>query len=136
MPSALGTNNANFYDPKNGFSLTQSTNYSSSQNYLTDVGAYINSPGPYSTFDQGGDVFQWNDLNPDVVSSSRGLRGGVGTTTPTPGLVVPLPLAIRPGENYNIGFRVASSEAAPEPGSLALLLAGAVAFGIWRRRNA
>ena len=70
-----GSNSANIYG-NNGFALTQSTNYSSSQNYLTDVGAYINSPSPYGTFDQGGDVYQWNDLNPDVNSSSRGMRCG------------------------------------------------------------
>lgn len=28
---------------------------------LTDVGAYLDSPGPYGTFDQGGLLYQWTD---------------------------------------------------------------------------
>jgi hypothetical protein len=40
-------------------------------------------------------------------------------------------------EVFDMGFRVASSAASPEPGGIAMLLAGALAFGIWRlRRNA
>ena len=37
--------------------------------------------------------------------------------------------------NTDSGFRVAASEAVPEPSGLAMLLAGAVAFGIWRKRR-
>ncbi|MGA2035829.1 MAG: SUMF1/EgtB/PvdO family nonheme iron enzyme [Thermoguttaceae bacterium] len=119
--SASGTNNANFYN--NG--------YTDPTNYLTPVGYFAGSPGPYGTYDQGGDVYQWNE------GPSRGLRGGSfpfdssnlasstrGGTNPT-------------YETYYIGFRVAGSAASPEPGGVAMLLAGALAFGIWRlRRNA
>jgi len=57
------------------FSVTQSSGYDSDQNYLTDVGAFTNSGSFYGTFDQSGNVYQWNDLD-GAPGSSRGLRGG------------------------------------------------------------
>jgi sulfatase modifying factor 1 len=66
------TNQANY---NNGvYSVTQSSSYSSSQNYLTDAGAFSNSASAYGTFDQGGNVYEWNDT---VISGSlRVFRGG------------------------------------------------------------
>ncbi|MGA2031732.1 MAG: PEP-CTERM sorting domain-containing protein [Thermoguttaceae bacterium] len=121
--SASGTNNANF-------------DYSDPTNYLTPVGAYAASPGPYGTFDQGGDLFQWNEAN--IGGSSRGLRGGVFYFDSNPLASSYRLTSIGPSyDGYSAGFRVASSAASPEPGSVAMLLAGALAFGIWRlRRNA
>lgn len=63
---------ANGYD--DGYAVTGSTSFSSSQNYLTNAGAYAQSDTFYGTFDQGGNVWEWNDTM--VTSSSRGLRGG------------------------------------------------------------
>ena len=63
--SPTGTNNANYY---NG-------GYTDPTNYLTPVGAFADSPGPYGTFDMGGDVCQWNETAA-VPGSSRGVRGG------------------------------------------------------------
>jgi len=49
-------------------------NFSYVVNGLTPAGAYTGSAGFYGTFDQGGNVFEWNDA---VISGSfRGLRGG------------------------------------------------------------
>ena len=126
-------NSANF---NNGvFATTQLSNFSSSQNYLTDVGAYSGSPSPWNTFDQGGDVYQWNDLNPDVNSSSRGLRGGDWDDGVSSFLSSSSRGSLDPAdEDDDIGFRVAS---VPEPGSITLTVACAV--GLWalrRRRNA
>jgi formylglycine-generating enzyme required for sulfatase activity len=42
--------------------------------YRTEVGEHENSPSPYGTYDQGGNVWEWNNLNIDDVS--RGIRGG------------------------------------------------------------
>ena len=58
-----------------GYSVTQSNTYDANQNYLTDVGAFSNSASFYCTFDQSGNVYQWNDLD-GTPGSSRGLRGG------------------------------------------------------------
>jgi len=131
-----GSNSANYFGT-NGYVLTQSISSSSTQNYLTDVGAYIDSPGPYGTFDQGGDVFQWNDLDPSVSGSSRGYRGG-DFAGDFGFLAASVRFYFIPTfDNYDVGFRVAGSEAVPEPSCLALLLAGAAVLGIWRqRRNA
>jgi len=67
-------NQANHITSDNNFSVTESSSYDSNQNYLTDGGAYEGSASFYGTFDQGGNVSEWNDA---VISGSfRGLRGG------------------------------------------------------------
>ena len=84
----------------------------------------------------GGDVFQFNETS--INGLYRGLRGfgfsNVGDS------VFGISSSNRQDDypanfNYNEGFRVASIAAVPEPGSLALLLAGVVALGIWRLRQ-
>jgi formylglycine-generating enzyme len=65
-------NQANYYDGTK-YSVTQSS-YSSTQNYLTDVGAFSGSGSAYGTFDQNGNVFNWDDGI--IAGSSRGLCGG------------------------------------------------------------
>ena len=56
--SATGTNNANYTVTISTFPFTTS---SDPTNGLTLVGAFADSPGPYGTFDQGGDVWQWTE---------------------------------------------------------------------------
>ena len=66
-------NQANYY---NGvLSVTQSANFELSQNYLTDVGAFSGSGSFYGTFDQSGNVEEWNDRTVGG-DSERGFRGG------------------------------------------------------------
>jgi formylglycine-generating enzyme required for sulfatase activity len=57
---------ANYYD--NGYAI-------GSPYYRTEVGAYDAKPSdsPYGTFDQGGNVWEWNEV---VFSGGRGVRGG------------------------------------------------------------
>ena len=65
------TNQANFW--KGVFSVTQSAVYPETTS-LSEVGAFTNSPSAYGTYDQGGNVLEWNDAV--IGEFSRGLRGG------------------------------------------------------------
>ena len=70
--SSTGTNNANTYSLLDG-----GYEYTDWTNYLTPVGAFSASPGPYGTYDMGGDVEQWNEaIGTNVAGDARGLRGG------------------------------------------------------------
>ena len=131
-----GANQANYF---NGvYSVTQSGDYDSNQNYLTDVGAFTTSASFYGTFDQSGNVFQWNDLDGSA-GSSRGLRGGgwdirdaVGLSSSSRGTSAPS------GEGSLGGFRLASPVAVPEPSTWVMGLAGiaCAGWGAYRRRRA
>jgi formylglycine-generating enzyme required for sulfatase activity len=132
------TNSANFYrddSTANGYddghAVTGLTSYVSTQNYLTDVGAYAQSGSFYGTFDQGGNVWEWDEAL--IGSSSRGLRGG-GWGNYSDSFAASYRFSIDPtNESLGVGFRVAS---VPEPGSLAMLLGIALTALLywWRRR--
>jgi formylglycine-generating enzyme required for sulfatase activity len=123
--SATGTNNANFVAVFNQPPFTTETDPT---NWLTPVGAFADSPGPYGTFDMGGDVWQWNETS--IGGAGRDNRGGsfasgagemtsyagYGDTTPT--------LA-----NESVGFRVAY---VPEPVTAALLAVASAAALVFR----
>jgi formylglycine-generating enzyme len=135
-----GTNQANYITGA-GYSVTQSSSYSSSQNYLTDVGAFSGSGSFYDTFDQSGNVYQWNDLDGLASSgSSRGLRGGYWGTERAPfNLSSSDSYSSAPSyEDYDVGFRLASPVAVPEPSTWVMGLAGIACGGwqMWRRRRA
>jgi len=63
--SATGTSNANY---------NNNAQYTDPINYLTPVGAFAASPSSYGTFDQGGDVFQWNETCPPQSSRQSDWR--------------------------------------------------------------
>jgi formylglycine-generating enzyme len=127
-----GANQANYRLNESVYSVTQSSSYSSSQNYLTDVGAFTNSESLYGTFDQSGNVFQWNDLDGLAASgSSRGLRGGSWDNDAF-GLSSSPRSSIDPSFEFPlIGFRLASPVAVPEPSTWVMGLAG-IACASWR----
>ena len=122
--------------PSNTLSATQADSanyynggYTDPTNYLTAAGAFANSASAYGTYDQGGDVFQWNE---SIYSgSSRGVRGGSfgytsgvmqsgyhGAGSPTQ-------------QSDYFGFRVAQ---VPEPASMAAL--AFLGMGMLARRRA
>ncbi len=76
------SNTANFYGNdgiangyNDGYAVTGSTSILI-DNPLTDVGAYTSALSPYGTFDQGGNVYEWNEKLFSEFSSFRGHRGG------------------------------------------------------------
>jgi len=123
MTDASG-NNANYYTGSGAYPID-------SGKYTTVVGEFQSSDSPYGTFDQGGNVCEWNEA---IISSSRGLRGGAfiaewdyhilqssdrGGTHPA-------------GEHHYFGFRVSE---VPEPSSIIALLGGLVGLLGMRRRR-
>lgn len=120
---------ANYYD--GDYAVTQSGDYSESQNYLTDAGAYgTDSQSFYGLDDVAGNVFEWNDLDAES-GSVRGLRGGSWGNEEfnlrSSSRVGPVPLS----ENFFVGFRVAS---VPEPSSILLTMMFTAAIAARRKR--
>ena len=121
------TNQANYF---NGvYSVTQSSSLNTAQNYLTDAGAFSNSASAYGTFDQGGNVGEWNDA---VIGSSRGVRGGAWNFTAIYMQPIIRGSSFPTDESRNVGFRMAS---VPEPSTAVLVLIGAGALYFWKRRK-
>jgi formylglycine-generating enzyme required for sulfatase activity len=129
---AAGTNNTNHFDNQGTGNGTYTLG---SPYYRNEVGAFAACPSAYGTFDQSGNIWNWTESITelsDLSGTGRSMRGGSylegadadaanSYWTDPPSHVI-----------NNIGFRVAS-QAVPEPGSVALLFAGAAAFFMWRR---
>ena len=100
-------------------------------NDLTNVGAYTASASPYGTFDQGGNLYEWNEAL-RISNSFRGLRGGsyfLGD--------VFLESSVRSfsdpaSEGVATGFRVAF---VPEPSSFVLAALGLIGLVVWGWRR-
>jgi formylglycine-generating enzyme required for sulfatase activity len=96
----------------------------------TDVGAYTSSPGPWGTFDQGGNLYEWTEgLAGD---DSRIVRGG---SFDWGAITLSASIADTPAaefEGVNIGFRVSS---VPEPGLATGWLTAAGTLGYLARRR-
>lgn len=101
-------NQANYFN--NVFSVTQLPDYRpGAENYLTDVGAFARSPSFYGTFDQGGSVWQWNDLDGRALPY-RGLRGGYWWSGSVPLQSVLYSTDALTRADNGVGFRLASPE--------------------------
>jgi sulfatase modifying factor 1 len=127
-------NSANYYS-NNGYAI-------GGPYWRTNVGEFENSASAYGTFDQGGNVWEWDEaiVYEDSNYAYRGLRGGAFVY----GYYINLQASYRydydsyyyydpTHENLNIGFRV--SEVVPEPSSIIALSGGLISLlGIRRRR--
>lgn len=106
-----------------------------SQGNLSDVGAYLDSASPYGTFDQGGNLFEWNETW--IWHEEQWKRGSRGGSFYHSSLADELAASAAKmswaptGQYATYGFRVVMI---PEPGAFGLLLCGAIAGLMWRRR--
>ncbi|MCR9192658.1 MAG: formylglycine-generating enzyme family protein [Gammaproteobacteria bacterium] len=103
------SNQANWFSDSVGFAVTHSTNYVSSQNYLTDVGAFTNSQSYYGTYDQTGNVWEWCDkLSERTFVSAR----GSGWYSNIPYIQSEFSIILTPDNFlFNLGFRLAGPAA-------------------------
>jgi formylglycine-generating enzyme required for sulfatase activity len=101
---------------------------------FTDVGSYTGSASPYGTFDQGGNINEWNEAVFTGISG-RGVRGGgIGSHATS------LAASFRSGapainEVPFLGFRIVMVEPIPEPGTGLLVIAGLLGLAGWRRSH-
>ena len=125
MTDASG-NNANYYTGSGPYPID-------SGKYTTVVGEFQNSAGPYGTFDQSGNVFEWNEsvVYQDPTYAIRGLRGGSFLNSNVTYLRASDRTCDYPSSEYSyVGFRVVQL---PEPATMVLLTLASV--GIVRRKS-
>ena len=125
-----GPNEANYYT-LNGYSVTQSSSYDLSQNYLTAAETFSGSVSYCGTYDQSGDAWNWTDTS---TGSSLVLRGGSWwnySNAMTSSVSINDDSSF---ENNSVGFRVAS-EAVPEPSTWAMMTVGVASLLAFRRRR-
>lgn len=128
MADASG-NNANYYTGSGTYPID-------SGKYTTVVGEFQNSDSPYGTFDQGGNVWEWNEAL-IATPGNRALRGtsfyeSYGYVGYAGYMSALFRDAFNPPsfEYYGIGFRVSE---VPEPATVVMLALGGLA--VLRRRK-
>ena len=110
--------------------------WNSQNGNVTTVGTN-GGPSAYGAFDMSGNIFEWNDLT-GAAGSSRGLRGGVWDNAPFYLSSSNSNSGAPSREGDDIGFRLASPVAVPEPSTWVMGLAGIACGGysLFRRRRA
>ena len=127
-PPPGGSNSANVWEGT--YAVTGSAILDPGFDYLTDAGAYASAASPFGTFDQAGNVWEWNETIDGVY---RGLRGGGWNDNPTYASASIVVTDDPTREGDDVGLRLAT---VPEPGQLLLLATGALALAATRRRRA
>ena len=110
--------------------------WNSQNGNVTTVGTN-GGPSAYGAFDMSGNIFEWNDLT-GAAGSSRGLRGGVLDNAPFYLSSSNSNSDAPSREGDDVGFRLASPVAVPEPSTWVMGLAGIACGGysLFRRRRA
>lgn len=120
-------------DPGNNANFKQDGYTIGAPYYLTVVGKFENSESAYGTFDQAGNVYEWDE---SVYSgpADNFYRGNQGGAFNTPGSYLSYPAGSEASwEDGNIGFRVAA--AVPEPSTVTAVLAGLGTLLALRRKR-
>ena len=95
------------------------------------MGSYPGSPSPYGTFDQGGNVFEWNESA--ITDLSRGMRGGSNIDSAIALHAAGRNSASADSTVFFLGFRLAY---VPEPSTGVLVMDGLLGLTGWRRGRA
>jgi formylglycine-generating enzyme required for sulfatase activity len=126
-----------------GQDMTEATNPGDNANYYTApyvfpidsgksttvAGEFQLSDSPYGTFDQGGNVWEWNEAS--VSGSNRGWRGGSYASNGSNYLDASYRNGDYPTYEYlDVGFRISE---VPEPATMAVLVLGSIGFLLRRR---
>ena len=115
-------------------------NSAAGANTLTDVGSYSNSQSPYGTFDQGGNVWEWNESF--LSGDSGGLRGGGNGSNQATGAWGDMRASYRGGDaggpvpgglDIAYGFRLGA--VIPEPSTGLLVSLGLIGLSAVNRRR-
>ena len=121
-------------DAGNNANYRQRT-YTLGRPYLyTEVGEFENSASPYGTFDQNGNVWEWNETK---IGAGRGLRGGAFNSTANYLTANARYAAKSLAEHYLYGFRICDMTPLgniPEPSTIGLLSLGGVGV-LWKRKR-
>ena len=126
-----GSNSANHYLGVGSFPV-------GSPYWMSEVGAYTASAGTYGTFDQGGNVWEWNETV--YATDNRIIRGGSWYDWGSDNLAaVSSRMSYTPPTEWrNLGFRLASPsgpDVIPEPATVSLFAIAAAAMLRRRRRR-
>jgi formylglycine-generating enzyme required for sulfatase activity len=117
-------NNASYQGPPGTFTI-------GAPYWRTEVGTFATSESAYGTYDQSGNVYEWNDTA--IRPNTRGLRGGSFEDPNTSSLGWTFDGANSPyDQSSSIGFRVAF--VIPEPATYGLVAIAMLAFGLLRRK--
>ncbi|MBX9790552.1 MAG: formylglycine-generating enzyme family protein [Pirellulales bacterium] len=119
----------------------KSANFANAVGTFSDVGAYADARGPYGTYDQGGNAWEWNEetsyagsINGIPIGAMRGIGGG-SFSSELKYLQFPYTKGWFNSPDETIGFRVAAVVLTPEPSTLPLAVLGLIALGYFARRR-